>query len=72
MPLPESAVEFLEQQRRRVRQLQPKRRIVFPEGGDARVVEAAGQLAAEGASDSDRSERGGGTGRGIVDPRNQS
>ena len=48
MPLPESAVEFLEQQRRRIRELQPKRRIVFPEGGDPRVIEAAGRLAHEG------------------------
>jgi phosphate acetyltransferase len=47
MPLPESAVEFLEQQRERVRNLEPRRRIVFPEGNDPRVIEAAARLAQE-------------------------
>jgi phosphate acetyltransferase len=48
MSLPESAVEFLEQQRQRLRHTPRKRRIVFPEGSDPRVMEAAGRLAGEG------------------------
>ena len=47
MSLPESAIEFLDEQARRVRRLKRRKRIVFPEGGDARVLEAAGRLAAE-------------------------
>ena len=41
-------MEFLAGQAERVRALQPKRRIVFPEGGDPRVVAAAERLAREG------------------------
>jgi phosphate acetyltransferase len=48
MPLPESAREFLAGQVERVKKLRKKKRIVFPEGSDARVLEAAGRLAAEG------------------------
>ncbi len=48
MQLPGSAVSFLEGQARRVRQLKRKQRIVFPEGSDPRVLEAAARLAAEG------------------------
>ncbi|MBK5295384.1 MAG: phosphate acetyltransferase [Acidobacteriia bacterium] len=47
MSLPESAIEFLDEQARRVRLLKKKKRIVFPEGGDGRVVEAAARLARE-------------------------
>jgi phosphate acetyltransferase len=46
MSLPESATAFLETQARRVRQAK-RRRIVFPEGGDPRVLEAAARLARE-------------------------
>jgi phosphate acetyltransferase len=48
MSLPESAIEFLDGQARRVRQLRQKKRIVFPEGDDPRVIEAAARLAREG------------------------
>lgn len=41
---PESATEFLRGKVERVRQLQPKRRIVFPEGDDPRVQAAAARL----------------------------
>jgi phosphate acetyltransferase len=46
--IPESAVEFLAGHVERVRRQQPKKRIVFPEGGDARIVAAAERLAREG------------------------
>lgn len=48
MPLPESAREFIAIQVERVRALRPLRRIVFPEGDDPRVIDAAGRLQAEG------------------------
>lgn len=46
MPVPESAAAFLSALISRARPL--GKRIVFPEGGDPRVVEAAGRLAREG------------------------
>src|SRR5260370_40092904 len=48
MAIPESAARFMCRQAERVRQLTPKRRIVFPEGDDPRVIEAAERLAREG------------------------
>jgi len=48
MPIPESARHFIAAQADRVRALSPKRRIVFPEGDDPRVIEAASRLKAEG------------------------
>jgi phosphate acetyltransferase len=48
MPLPESAAAFLAAQVNRLRQLKPKRRIVFPEGDDPRVAAAAECLEREG------------------------
>ena len=48
MSLPDSAVAFLEGQARRVRQLNKRKRIVFPEGNDPRVLEAAARLEKEG------------------------
>ncbi len=48
MSLPESARQFIESQAAAVRRLPKRRAIVFPEGGDARVVEAAARLAREG------------------------
>jgi phosphate acetyltransferase len=47
MPVPESAAAFMAAQIERLRKLARKRRIVFPEGDDARVLEAAGRLARE-------------------------
>src|SRR5512132_2156938 len=46
MPIPESAVEFMAGLIERARKL--KRRIVFPEGSDPRVIEAARRLAHDG------------------------
>jgi phosphate acetyltransferase len=46
--IPESAAAFLAGHVERVRRQQPKRRIVFPEGGDPRVLAAAERLAREG------------------------
>lgn len=48
MPTPPTAIDYLEKLKHRARNLTPKKRIVFPEGGDARVVGAARRLAAEG------------------------
>jgi phosphate acetyltransferase len=46
--LPGSATEFLSQHVERVRQFRTKKKIVFPEGSDARVIAAAERLAADG------------------------
>jgi len=51
MALPESAVEFMSRQIERVRQIRARKRIVFPEGSDPRVIEAAIRLAREGLAD---------------------
>jgi len=48
MPLPESAAAFLSAQIERLRQVKPKRRIVFPEGDDPRIQAAAERLQREG------------------------
>ena len=48
MPLPESAQWLLDDLTKRVRALPSKKRIVFPEGADSRVLEAAARLANEG------------------------
>src|ERR1700687_1012457 len=48
MSLPESAAAFINGQIERLRHVKPARRIVFPEGDDARVRVAADQLRAEG------------------------
>lgn len=48
MPVVESAAAFLTQQIERLRRVQPKRRIVFPEGDDPRVQAAAERLHREG------------------------
>jgi phosphate acetyltransferase len=46
--VPRSASHFLARKVERLRQLQPRRRIVFPEGEDPRVQAAAGRLEREG------------------------
>ncbi len=51
MPLSDSALEFLSLQAERVRRLPNKKRIVFPEGNDPRVIAAAARLAREGLAD---------------------
>ncbi len=48
MVLPDSAAAFLDRQRERLRRLPSQKRIVFPEGGDGRIREAAARLRAEG------------------------
>jgi phosphate acetyltransferase len=48
MALPESASAFLAGQIERLRRVKPERRIVFPEGDDARVQSAAQRLQREG------------------------
>jgi phosphate acetyltransferase len=51
MPIPETASAFLAGHVERLRQIKPKKRIVFPEGGDRRVIAAAARLAQEGLLD---------------------
>jgi len=46
--LPDTAREFLARHLERVRQLRPAKRLVFPEGGDPRILAAAERLAGEG------------------------
>ena len=48
IPLPESARHFVATQVERVRALRPVRRIVFPEGDDPRVQQAAARLERDG------------------------
>lgn len=47
MAFPESAAEFMARQAARLRGAAKRRKIVFPEGDDARVIEAAARLARE-------------------------
>jgi len=51
MAIPESAVDFMARQVARVRGIRPRKRIVFPEGADPRILEAAARLAREGLAD---------------------
>src|SRR5688500_10539475 len=48
MAVPQSALEFLSRQVERLRASGKRKRIVFPEGSDSRIIEAAGRLACEG------------------------
>src|SRR5437764_14959558 len=48
MKIPDSASRFVAGQVERVRQLKTKKRIVFPEGSDPRVLSAAERLAMDG------------------------
>lgn len=47
MAIPQTAIAFMQRQKERVQALTPKRRIVFPEGADPRVIGAAARLAAD-------------------------
>ncbi len=47
MPIPQAAIEFVESQAEQLRRLRARPRIVFPEGEDPRVVQAASRLARE-------------------------
>jgi len=51
MSLPTSAIGFLNEQVERVRALKRRKRIVFPEGNDPRVLAAADRLVREGLVD---------------------
>ena len=48
MSIPESARRFLARHTERLRQIRSKKRIVFPEGSDPRVLDAAARLARDG------------------------
>jgi len=48
MAVTQSALDFMARQVERLRQSRQKKRIVFPEGGDVRVLAAAARLAREG------------------------
>lgn len=45
--MPQTAVAYMERQKERVRAMRPRKRIVFPEGGDARILGAARRLAVD-------------------------
>lgn len=47
MSLPQSALAYMDRQKQRVHEMRPRKRIVFPEGTDPRVIGAAKRLAAE-------------------------
>lgn len=51
VPIPESAQAFLARQIQRLRSNRTRKRIVFPEGNDPRVVTATDRLASEGLVD---------------------
>ncbi len=63
--IPEAALEFVEHQARRLREMTRRPRIVFPEGEDGRVREAAARLEREGLAEAVLLEagQGGGTER---------
>jgi len=48
MSLPESGRVYIAAQTERIRRFSARKKIVFPEGGDSRILEGAGRLAAEG------------------------
>ena len=48
MALPDSAAAFVNRQKERLRRLPKQKRIVFPEGADPRIREAAARLTADG------------------------
>ncbi len=51
MRTPPSAVRFLAAQVERARRIKPQKRIVFPEGTDPRVIQAAARVASEGLAE---------------------
>ena len=51
MALPESALDFVSNQAGRIRTLGRIQRIVFPEGGDPRIIAAAQRLSSEGLAE---------------------
>ena len=51
MPVTESSIAFINRQAERVRQAGGRKRIVFPEGFDPRVLEAAARLARDGMAE---------------------
>lgn len=48
MPVPDSAASFVAGQAEKLRKLKTRKRIVFPEGSDERIIAAAARLAQEG------------------------
>jgi len=72
MAIPESASEYISEQAALLRAAGVRRRIVFPEGDDSRVSEAAARLAKEGLADPILISPSAGTappGVRIVDPQ---
>ncbi|MBL8227199.1 MAG: phosphate acetyltransferase [Bryobacterales bacterium] len=51
MSIPQTAVDFMAKLKERARGLRPRKRIVFPEGKDPRVLGAAARLAKDGIVD---------------------
>ncbi len=68
MALPQSAVDYIAAQVARLRGFRVKRKIVFPEGDDARVLEAASRLAREGLVEPVLIGKGAAPGVTFIDP----
>ncbi|MBV6432195.1 MAG: Phosphate acetyltransferase [Bryobacteraceae bacterium] len=47
MSIPDTAAAYMRRMKERVRELRPRRRIVFPEGADPRVISAAARLSSD-------------------------
>lgn len=68
MTVPQSAIDFLNAHVERVRAQRPRRRIVFPEGEDPRVIAAAERLAREGLVEPILIGKPAGRGLKTIDP----
>lgn len=70
MPIPESASAFIEAKVEQLRRSRTRKRIVFPEGDDPRVLAAAERLLADGLAEPILvgAPSGGGSGMPAVDP----
>ncbi|MCC6343314.1 MAG: phosphate acetyltransferase [Bryobacterales bacterium] len=51
MSIPDTAAAYMRRMKERVRELRPRRRIVFPEGADPRVISAAARLSSDELAD---------------------
>ncbi len=72
MPVPEAAIEFVASQAEQLRRSRKRPRLVFPEGEDPRVVEAAGRLAREELADPILVGGGGGAGVTVARPEDSN
>ncbi len=71
MAFPQSAAEYMRTQVQRLRGFPKKRKLVFPEGDDARVLEAAARLAKDGVAEPiliGKAPEGAPSGVAFIDP----